>query len=368
MNESEKKAFFEQTLVLAGKGWGNTHPNPMVGALIVENGQIVAEGYHQQAGSPHAEVEAIRALGRLPQDGASMFVSLEPCSTTGRTPPCVEGILNAGIRRVYIGAMDPNPAHAGRGIDILRDAGVHVEMADEEFQTRATRLNFIFNHNITTGNALVALKLAESANGMLAEVKGQPSRITENEARTDMMNWRRLFPAICVGSGTVLADNPTLTARLPEETFCPVRLVLDASLSTLEESVLPRNLYTDEYSAQTKVLTTALGIKNEAAIKKADELGIVLIEVGHDENGRIQLAELSRVLKQLNLNAVYCEGGAGVAQSLFGEDLVDYLFRYQSPKLFSGPDALPGPDLDTLNLREPITAKLGEDRLTHGFL
>ena len=368
MNESEKKAFFEQTLVLADKGWGNTHPNPMVGALIVEDGQIVAEGYHQQAGSPHAEVEAIRALGRLPQDGASMFVSLEPCSTTGRTPPCVEGILNAGIKRVYIGAMDPNPAHAGRGIDILRDAGVQVEMADEEFQSRASHLNFIFNHNITTGNALVALKLAESANGMLAEVKGQPSRITEDEARTDMMNWRRLFPAICVGSGTVLADNPTLTARLPEETFCPVRLVLDASLSTLEESVLPRNLYTDEYSAQTKVLTTVLGIKNESAVKKADEWGVSLIEVGQDENGRIQLAELSRVLKQLSLNAVYCEGGGSVAQSLLGGDLVDYLFRYQSPKLFSGPDALPGPDLDTLNLRQPISAKLGEDRLTHGFL
>jgi diaminohydroxyphosphoribosylaminopyrimidine deaminase/5-amino-6-(5-phosphoribosylamino)uracil reductase len=203
---------------------------------------------------------------------------------------------------------------------------------------------------------------------MLAEVKGQPSRITEDEARSDMMNWRRLFPAICVGSGTVLADNPTLTARLPEETFCPVRLVLDASLSTLEESVLPRNLYTDEYSAQTKVLTTALGIKNETAVKKAYELGIDLIEVGHDDYGRIELAELSGVLKQLNLNAVYCEGGASVAQSLLGEDLVDYLFRYQSPKLFSGSDALPGPDLDTLTLREAITVKLGEDRLTHGFL
>ena len=206
-------------MVLATKGWGNTHPNPMVGAMIVEDGKIVAEGYHSQAGSPHAEVEAIRALGRAPQDGASMFVSLEPCSTTGRTPPCVEGILNAGIKRIYIGALDPNPAHAGRGIDILRDAGVQVEMADEEFQARATRLNFIFNHNITTGNALVALKLAESANGILAEVSGQPSRITESEARTDMMNWRRLFPSICVGSGTVLADNPTLTVRLPEKNY-----------------------------------------------------------------------------------------------------------------------------------------------------
>ena len=368
MNESEKKAFFEQTLVLATKGWGNTHPNPMVGAMIVEDGKIVAEGYHSQAGSPHAEVEAIRALGRAPQDGASMFVSLEPCSTTGRTPPCVEGILNAGIKRIYIGALDPNPAHAGRGIDILRDAGVQVEMADEEFQARATRLNFIFNHNITTGNALVALKLAESANGILAEVSGQPSRITESEARTDMMNWRRLFPSICVGSGTVLADNPTLTVRLPEKTICPVRLVLDASLSTLEESVFTRNLYTDEYSSQTKVLTTALGMKNQNAVKKADELGIALIEVGQDENRRVDLTELSRVLKELNLNSVYCEGGASVAQSLLRGDLVDYLFRYQSPKLFSGPEALLGPDLDALTLGELIIAKLGEDRLTHGFL
>ena len=238
----------------------------------------------------------------------------------------------------------------------------------KNFNPGATRLNFIFNHNITSGNALVALKLAESANGMLAEVKGQPSRITEAEARTDMMNWRRLFPAICVGSGTVLADNPTLTARLPEETFCPVRLVLDASLSTLEESVFPRNLYTDEYSSQTKVLTTALGIKNETAVKKAEELGIALIKVGHDDHGRIELAELPGVLKQLNLNAVYCEGVPAWLNRYLEKTWSIIFFRYQSPKLLSGPDALPGPDLDTLTVRKPITAKLGEDRLTHGFL
>ena len=345
-----------------------THPNPMVGAIIVEAGEIVAEGYHQKAGNPHAEVEAFKNLDRKPLPGASMLISLEPCSTTGRTPPCVEAIIGSGIKTVFVGALDPNPAHAGRGLEILREAGVQVEMAKEALQQEASRLNFIFNHNITTGNPLVALKLAESANGMLAEVKGQPSRITEDEARADMMGWRRLFPAICVGSGTVLADNPTLTARLPEETFCPVRLVLDASLSTLEKSVLPRNLYSDEYVSQTTVLTTALGMKNEVAVKKADKLGVTLIEVGHDDTGRIELAELSGVLKELNLNAVYCEGGASMAQSLLGGDLVDYLFRYQSPKLFSGPKALPAPDLDALTIREPITAKLGEDRLTHGFL
>ena len=368
MKESDKNTFFERTLELARKGWGYTHPNPMVGAVIVDDDKIVAEGYHHQAGAPHAEVEAMKSLGRTPKEGASMFVSLEPCSTTGRTPPCVQGILNAGIQRVYIGATDPNPSHAGRGIEILRQSGVYVEMANEEFQSRATRLNFIFNHNITSGNALVALKLAESANGMLAAVKGQPSRITEDEARADMMMWRRLFPAICVGSGTVLADNPSLTARLPEETFCPVRLVLDSSLNTLEESVLPRKLYTDEYISKTKILTTAQGIRNKTAVKKADDLGIALIEVEQDNDGRIRLAELSPVLKELNLNAVYCEGGASVAQSLLRENLVDYLFRYSSPKLFSGPDALPGPDLNALNLREPITTKLGEDCLVHGFL
>ena len=202
MEESEKKFFFDRTLELANLGWGNTHPNPMVGAVIVEEGEIAAEGYHQLAGSPHAEVEAIRCLGRIPKKGASIFVSLEPCSTTGRTPPCVHAILEAGIKKVYIGATDPNPYHSGRGIEILRESGVYVEMACEEFQSRATRLNFIFNHNITTGTPLIALKLAESSNGMLAEVSGQPSRITENLARSNMMKWRRLFPAICVGAGT----------------------------------------------------------------------------------------------------------------------------------------------------------------------
>ena len=117
----------------------------------MEDGKIVAEGYHHQAGSSHAEIEAIKSLGHAPKEGASIFVSLEPCSTTGRTPPCVQGILNSGIKRVYIGATDPNPSHAGRGIEILRESGVYVEMAEEKFQTQATRLNFIFNHNITTG-------------------------------------------------------------------------------------------------------------------------------------------------------------------------------------------------------------------------
>lgn len=367
MNESLTKAFFEKTLDLARKGWGNTHPNPMVGAIIVEKEKTVAEGYHRKAGFPHAEVEAIQALGRRPNEDSSIFISLEPCSTSGRTPPCVNAIMESGIKRVYVGATDPNPSHAGRGIEILRKSGVRVEMAGIEFQKEITRLNFIFNHNMNSGSPLLALKIAETSNGTLAEVKGKPSRITEDAARADMMNWRRLFPAICVGSGTVLADNPTLTARLEEEIYCPIRLVLDSSLSTLSESVLPRNLYSDQFASKTKILTVENGLRNSESVRNAKQLGITLIQVAEDSNGRIKLSEISRVLQDLELNALYCEGGAKVAGSLLEKGLVDYLFRYRSPKSFDGPNSLLGPDLDGFSINESIFKKLGEDSLEHGF-
>ena len=368
MKEPNKKTFFERTLVLARKSWGDTHPNPMVGALIVEDEKIVAEGYHQKAGSPHAEVEAIKSLGRTPKKNASIFVSLEPCSTTGRTPPCVQAIIKSGIKQVFVGTTDPNPLHAGRGIEMLRESGIQVEMATSEFQSEATRLNFIFNHNITTGHPLISLKLAESSNGMLAKVSGQPSRITEAQARSDMMLWRRLFPAIGVGSGTVLADNPSLTSRLSEGTFCPLRIVFDSRLSTFGDSVSPREIYTDKFSSKTVVITTSRLSKNNNAVCRANDLGIHLIQATQDGNGRIDLTDLPEILKDHDLNALYCEGGAKIAQSLLEHNLVDYLFRYQSPKLFEGPDALAGPELDDFEINDSITQKLGEDILTQGFL
>ena len=368
VNEALKKTFFERTLVLARKGWGETHPNPMVGAVIVEDEKIVSEGYHKQAGSPHAEVEAIRGLGREPRESASIFVSLEPCSTIGRTPPCVQGILDAGIKQVFVGTTDPNPLHSGRGIEMLRESGIQVEMATSEFQSKATRLNFIFNHNITTGHPLISLKLAESSNGMLTEVRGQPSRITDAQARSDVMSWRRLFPAIGVGSGTVLADNPSLTSRLLEGTFCPLRIVFDSRLSTFGDSVSPREIYTDKFSSKTVVITTSRLSKNNNAVCRANDLGIHLIQARQDGNGRIHLTDLRGILKDHDLNALYCEGGAKIAQSLLEHNLVDYLFRYQSPKLFEGPDALAGPELDDFEINDSITQKLGEDILTQGFL
>ena len=142
---------------------------------------------------------------------------------------------------------------------------------------------------------------------MLAEVSGQPSRITENLARLNMMKWRRLFPAICVGAGTVLADNPSLTARLPEEIFCPFRLVLDATLSTFDDTFSSRTLYTDEFFSKTKVITTQTGLNNDMAVKRAEELGIHLFETEQDEHGRINLTSLREILKEFEINALFCE-------------------------------------------------------------
>mgnify|MGYP002002294538 FL=1 len=368
MDTTAQDALFLRTIELAEKGWGRTHPNPMVGALIVENGEVVGEGYHAVAGHAHAEVEAFRSLGRPPQAGAELYVSLEPCSTDGRTPPCTRAILDSGITRVRVATPDPNPSHAGRGLDLLREAGVDVILAEGEIRERAERLNFIFNHNMEKESPLVALKVAESADGFVTREAGRPSEVTGPEARADLMRWRRLFPAICVGAGTALADDPSLTARLPQETWCPVRLVLDSQLSTLASDVAERRLYADEFSDRTVLLVTEAGLARSGRVSRAESLGLRLLPVEAEASGRIRPQALRSALTELGLNAVYCEGGGSVAQSLLGEGVVDYLFRYQSPKLFSGPDALPGPDLDTLNLREPITAKLGEDRLTHGFL
>ena len=359
---------YGRVLELARKGWGSTHPNPMVGALIVEKGEVVAKGFHQKSGGPHAEVEALNSLGRQPSPDASIIISLEPCSTHGKTPPCTDAILHSGIQTVFVAGLDPNPRHAGNGIEILREKGLNVELASQDVQERAGRLNFIFNHNMQTGRPMIALKLAESANGKLADEAGRPSRVTESEARADMMHWRRLFPAICVGSGTVLADNPSLTARLPGETFCPVRLVVDADLSTFDPKVSDRSLYTDEFAEKTRVLTTSIGLAEKARVSRAQELGISIIQTEACSRGRILTLSLPQVLDQIGLNGVYCEGGARFAESLLEEGLADYLFRYQSPLEFLGPRSVSSPIPKKLRLRDPIELELGPDRLTHGYL
>jgi diaminohydroxyphosphoribosylaminopyrimidine deaminase/5-amino-6-(5-phosphoribosylamino)uracil reductase len=358
----------ERTLVLAQKGWGGTHPNPMVGCLIEEDGQVVAEGFHKQAGEPHAEIVALQNLARKPKRGAVLYVSLEPCSTTGRTPPCTSAILEAGIEKVVVCTIDPDPRHAGRGLTLLREHGVDVELAPVEIGKRAERLNFIFNQYRVTGHPLIALKMAFSANRMVAARAGYPSRVTGESARADVMRWRRHFPSICVGSGTVLADNPSLTARLPDGVWCPVRIVIDSTLATLSSAFAPRNIYTDDHASRTLVLTTAVGMANHDAVNQARDYNVRIIEGANGVDGRVTPSALRQVLRELKLCGTYCEGGPALARSLLAAKEVDYIFHYQSPQTFTSPEALYGPDFTNLDIKDLLEAKLGEDTLKHGFL
>jgi len=195
-----------------------------------------------------------------------------------------------------------------------------------------------------------------------------PSRITEAEARANMMHWRRFFPAICVGAGTVLSDDPSLTARFTAETWCPLRIIVDSNLVTLGSLVPDRVIYTDEFADRTIILTTSHGLSRQDRVSRAKELGVRLVKVAEDETGRAKPDALRSALNQFEMNAVYCEGGPTLARSLLNTGNVDYLFKYRSPKVFDHEQALSGSDFDDFLIKAPITESLGEDHLTHGFL
>jgi len=267
---AEHELFMRRAIELARSVWGTTHPNPMVGAVIVEDaaheceapGVILAEGATSPDGGPHAERVALAAHDATapcpPSPYTTLYVTMEPCSTEGRTGACTDAIIASGIRRVVVGTLDPNPAHAGRGIDILRAAGIEVMTGVLEAECRD--LNIIFNHWITANTPLFAAKTATSLDGRIACRTGDSRWITGEAARADVMHWRRLFPAIAVGAGTVAQDNPRLTARIEgEEEWCPIRFVFDGLLSTasrLNSGGLPA-LYTDEFKHRTIVVTDA---------------------------------------------------------------------------------------------------------------
>src|SRR4051812_9716432 len=226
---SSDERFMREAIAAAKRGWGTTHPNPIVGAVIVEDDHVVSEGYHAQDGGPHAERLALLARGKTPRPGATMYVTMEPCSTAGRTGACTEAIIAAGIKRVVVGATDPNPAHAGRGFAVLRAAGV--EVITGVLERECTDLNLIFNHWIVKQEPLLAAKAAVSVDGKIATRSGESRWITNEASRADVHRWRRLFPGIAVGAMTIIKDDPRLTARTAGAAeWCPWRFVFDGLL------------------------------------------------------------------------------------------------------------------------------------------
>lgn len=341
----------------------------MVGAVLVRRGEIIGRGWHRRAGEPHAEIEALHDAARRGHSarGATLYVSLEPCCTHGRTPPCTEAILAAGIKRVVVAAIDPNPRHAGRGFKLLRRAGIKVVtgvLAEE-----AARLNETFNHWIVHRTPFVLVKAAMTLDGKIATRTGESKWITGEQSRAFAMKLRAGVDAILVGVNTVLADDPALTLRSVksckskvESCRLPRRLVLDSSART----PLTAQLVTDKFaSLTTLVVTKRAPAKRVAALRKR-----VRVEVAPLRGGVIDLRWLMRRLGAENVTSLLVEGGGEVnASFLFGGHAHRVAFFY-APKIIGGRAARKGVAgvgisnlKDALQLRDVNYRWLGEDLL-----
>jgi diaminohydroxyphosphoribosylaminopyrimidine deaminase/5-amino-6-(5-phosphoribosylamino)uracil reductase len=358
------KVFMRQALRLARRGLGRTSPNPMVGAVLVRGGKLLGAGWHRRAGWPHAEVEALRDATRrgTPVRGATLFVTLEPCCTHGRTPPCTEAIVAAGIRRVVVAATDPNPCHAGRGFDLLRAAGIAVEtgvLADE-----ATRLNEVFNHWVVQRTPFVTVKAAMTLDGKIATASGESKWITGPPARAVGMRLRFAADAVLVGINTVLADNPALTVRGPTGRIrkAPRRIVLDALARTPAESVVA----SDAFAGRTTVVVSSSAPPTR--VKRLAQRVQVLTAPVHE--GRIDLAWLLAHLGGEGVASVLVEGGGEVNAAFLESGLAQRVAFFYAPKILGGRDARRGVAgagarslQDLIQLREVVWRRVGEDLL-----
>lgn len=369
MIESQHIGPMKRALELAQRAWGDTHPNPMVGALVVEGGEIVAEGWHEAVGKDHAEVAAIKALGREPKEDATLYVTLEPCSTAGRTGACTEAIIKRGFKRIVIGAIDPNPNHAGNGIKVLQKAGI--EVISGILEEACTDLNIIFNHWIVKRTPFIAGKIATTLDGKVATRSGHSKWITGEIARADVHRWRRLFPAIACGNATALADDPAMTSRMEgNEVWCPRRFIFDRGLDTLRNPKL--QVFTDAFKEKTTLVTSIE--QSSAALQRAEALGVEVWALPTDTRAWFFDAFLKRCAS-IGIIGVYVEGGANILSSMLDNKILDYLFAYRAPKLLADIKAPPcfiGQNIDRMDsafsLKNIKHATFGDDQLMRGFV
>ncbi len=319
-----------EAIAEASKAAGRTRPNPLVGCVIVRDGQIVARGHHACAGQAHGEVAALAALeaaGGSPE-GCELYVNLEPCCHHGRTPPCTEAIIKAGIDRVYVGTLDPFPEVAGRGIAALKAAGVDVVSGVLEAESR--QVNRAYFKRTTTGLPWVSVKYAMTLDGKIATSTGDSAWISSSAARERVHRLRDTHDAIMVGTGTLRSDNPRLTCRL-DGGRDPVRVVLDAGLS----ASLDATVYNPDPTGAKTLAVIGPDVSEERA-NILSARGVELCRVAVDADGRLDLEELLRNLSERELLSVLVEGGSQLLGSLFDHQLVDEVYAFVSPKIIGG--------------------------------
>jgi diaminohydroxyphosphoribosylaminopyrimidine deaminase/5-amino-6-(5-phosphoribosylamino)uracil reductase len=316
--------FMRDAIALAARAKGNTGPNPMVGAVVVApDGAVVGSGYHERAGAAHAEALAIERAGARAR-GATLFVTLEPCHIEGRTPPCTEAIVTAGIARVVVAMLDPDPRERGQGVERLRDAGIDVEIGpcgDE-----ANHLNRMYACHRNYGRPYVTLKMAQSVDGAIGERPGERRRLTGAIADRYVRSLRYEHDAVMVGIGTALADDPLLTVRPYRHRAVPYSRVIVDSTARL---AIGSKLVGDLSRATTFVaVTDAAPVARVGALAEA---GVRVIACEQDSQGRVRLADLMRRLGDLQMLGVLCEGGPRLASALLDDDLADELHWIIAP-------------------------------------
>jgi diaminohydroxyphosphoribosylaminopyrimidine deaminase/5-amino-6-(5-phosphoribosylamino)uracil reductase len=319
-------------LDLAARGWGATSPNPAVGAVVVRDGEVVGRGYHTWAGLKHAEVLALDEAQERAR-GATLYVTLEPCASHGRTPPCIDAILAAGVRKVVAPMEDPNPQTRGRGFMRLRDAGVEVELA-AQYAPQATEMNEPFVHFMRTGRPLVTLKAAVTLDGKIAAPEDNAGWITSETARLHVQTLRHRSDAILTGIGTVLADDCRLTDRSGLERSRPLlRIVLDSQLRLPSESRLVASSRND-----VLVVTTSAGSSERR--KRLESMGI-RVEVLERSDGRASLQGVMELLAREKYLSLMIEAGSRVNWSALESGVADKIYFYYAPKILGGTQSLP---------------------------
>ncbi len=365
----------QNALSLALKGKGFTSPNPCVGAVVVKNGMVVGRGWHRAFGMAHAEVEAIKdAQKNFPANtppithGATLYVTLEPCNHFGKTPPCTHRIINAGINRVVVGCKDPNPYVSGGGIRYLRENGIQVVsgVLESEAQTLIEAFIWYTQNNKTP---FVILKCASTLDGQIATATGDSQWITNERSRGHVHRLRHEVDAILIGSGTLHADNPSLTARIKNfQTKDPLRIILDSALS-IDESA--------RVITQQSTAGTLLVVGPDASSKKRERLekmGVRVLEVSL-KKGRLDLGQLMIKLGTMSIQSLLIEGGGKVAAAALKEGIVNKVLFFLAPKFLGGSDGVPvfngkGPQkiCDAFKLKQLKVKMFDDDVLITGYL
>lgn len=364
MNIDEK--YMSRTLKLAARGKGQVSPNPLVGAIIVKRKKMVGRGYHAQAGLPHAEIVALREAGKKAK-GSTLYVNLEPCSHFGRTPPCANEVIKAGIKKVVIAMKDPNPLNSGKGISQLRSAGIEVKT--NILEDKAKRLNEAFSKFITKKEPFVVMKIATSLDGKIATSIGKSKWITGEKSRQYVQKLRLEADAILVGINTAIKDNPQLTIkddrRRKEFQGKPLRIIVDSQARISLGAKVLKN------SAKTIVATTRYAHKSK--IRALENKGAKVLMVG-SKGGRVDLSKLMKELGKLSIINLLIEGGGEINASAFASRIVDKAIFFLAPRIIGGkaaPTAVEGKGIKEISRTIPLgnltMKKVGEDLMVEGY-